>query len=189
VLALRKALGDDDLKVRQTAALGLANVGARARELGGGKELFDTIASLLKDKDAPLRRTAAYALGQIGSDDPAEFKSLAAALKDTDAMVRSYAVQALGKYAKDVFAEDADRRVQFLAAQTLTQQKFDAVEALTKVVEEGKGMQRLWAAAILGEIGPGVFDAIPALEKMAKDSNADARRVAMAALQKIMAEK
>jgi HEAT repeat protein len=203
VLALRKALEDNDLKIRQTAALGLAQVARNARSLGGDKELFDALAKLLKEKDTQLRRTAVHALGQIGSDDADEIKTVAGALKDADVMVRSFTVQALAKYATDTAAEDirallhghlidslkdADRRVQFLSAQALTQQGAAAVEPLVKVVEEGKGMQRLWAATILGEIGPGTFAAVAPLEKMAKDASPDARRVAQNALLKIMGD-
>ncbi len=203
VLALRKGLGDDELRVRQTAALGLANLGVKARTLGGDMEMFDALAKLLKDKDAQLRRTAIHALGQLGSSDPAEMKTVAGALKDADALVRSFAVQALTKYIKDADGEedrkllmdgligalkDADRRVQFLAAQGLAQQTAFAIEPLTKVVEEGKGTQRLWAATILGEIGPGALEAVPALQKMSRDPNADIRRVALLALQKVQAE-
>jgi HEAT repeat protein len=202
VTALRKALGDSDVKVRQTAALALAGVGKTARELGG-KDLFEDVAKLLQDKDIILRRTAIYALNQFGSNDIDEMKLVAGALKDADAMVRSFTIQTLAKYAKDTEAvdlrvvlhghlidalQDKDRRVQFLAAQALTQEGTNAVEALVKVVDEGKGAQRLWAATILGEIGPGTFDAIPALEKMAKDNNPEVRRIAMAALQKIMGD-
>ncbi|MBI1832916.1 MAG: HEAT repeat domain-containing protein [Planctomycetes bacterium] len=203
VKALRKSLDDADLKVRQTAMLGLANLGKIARELGGDKEMFQAVAKLISDKDVQLRRTAVYALGQIGAMDAEEIKTIAGALKDSDAMVRSFTIQALAKNAKETEVEavrqmlnghlvdtlqDKDRRVQFMAAQALTQQGALAVESLIKVIEDGKGMQRLWAAAILGEIGPGTFDAIAPLEKMAKDGNADARRVATIALQKIMGE-
>jgi HEAT repeat protein len=203
VLALRKALGDDEMRVRQTAALGLANLGKPARALGGDKELFEALTKLLKEKDAPLRRTAALALGQIGSDDADEIKTVAAALKDGDAMVRSFTVQALARYLKDTESEDnrkelqdhllgalrdTDRRVQFMAAQTLAQQTLFVVEPLTKLVEDGKGTQRLWAATILGEIGVGALDAVPALTKMSRDGTPDARRIATLALQKIQAE-
>lgn len=203
VLALRKALGDDEVRVRQTAALGLANLGAKARPLGGDAELFEALAKLLKDKDAQLRRTVVHALGQLGSSDAGEMKTVAGALKDTDALVRSFAVQALAKYLKEADGEedrkllmdgllgalkDGDRRVQFLAAQGLAQQTIFAIEPLTKLVEEGKGAQRLWAATILGEIGPGAADAVPALQKMSRDMNAEVRRVALSALQKVQAE-
>lgn len=204
VMALRKALSDDDVKVRQTAALGIANAAKFARELGGNKELFDALAKLMQEKDAPLRRTAMHALGQIGSDDADELKKVAGALKDADAMVRSFTVQALGKYLEKTESDenrkllisqlidalkDADRRVQFLSAQALAQQGLSSVEPLIKIVEDGKGMQRLWAATILGEIGPLALEAGPALMKMAKDTNPDARRIAMLAMQKIQAEK
>jgi len=203
VNAMRKALDDADPKVRQTATLAVANLGKTARELGGDKEMFQALAKLLAEKDVQLRRTAVYALGQIGGSDADEIKTIAGALKDTDAMVRSFTIQALAKNAKDTEVEetrqmlsdhlittlqDKDRRVQFMAAQALTQQGALAVASLVKVVEDGKGMQRLWAAAILGEIGLGTFDAIAPLEKMAKEANADARRVATLALQKIMGE-
>lgn len=203
VLALRKALADEDAKIRQTAALGIANLGKTARDLGGDKAMFDALAKLLNDKDSQLRRNALLALGNIGADNADEIKLVAGSLKDADYLMRGLAVQALAKYLKDVEGEDLrkelidrliealrdnDRRVQFLAAQAVAQQTLFVVEPLTKLVEEGKGMQRLWAATILGEIGQGASDAVPALQKMAKDANPQVRQVATAALQKIQAE-
>lgn len=203
VLALRKALSDEDVKVRQTAALGIANVSKFARELGGNKELFDALAKLLQEKDAQLRRTAMYAIGQIGCDDADEMKKVAGAMKDPDAMVRSFTVQALARFLTETESEDnrkelfgylidtlkdGDRRVQFLAAQSLAQQPVPAIEPLIKLVEEGKGTQRLWAATILGELGPLAIEAGPALMKMSKDASPEARRVALLAIQKIQAE-
>ncbi len=70
-LALRKGLGDEDPRIRQTAAQALGNVGPKARQFGEGKEMFMALANLLKDKDAAVRRAAVLpmALGKIGSED------------------------------------------------------------------------------------------------------------------------
>lgn len=200
VAALRKGLEDDVPRVRLAAALSVATLGKTARELGGDVTMFQSLAKLLKEKDAQMRRTAVHALGQIGSSDADEIKTVAAMLKDTDATVRSFSVQALSRYQVDLDSEeirkdiqghllealkDTDRRVQFMAAQAIAQQTLFAVEPLTKLVEEGKGTQRLWAATILGQLGPAAADAVPALQKMARDSSPDIRRVALLALAKI----
>jgi len=84
--------------------------------------------------------------------------------------------------------KDGDRRVQFMSAQALAQQNVSAIEPLIKVVEEGKGMQRLWAATILGELGPLAIEAGPALQKMSKDGTPEVRRIAVLAIMKIQAE-
>jgi HEAT repeat protein len=201
VTALVKALGDDNSRVRQVAAAGMALLGTRARELGGGSDVSKALFALSKDKDARVRRAAVAALGQIGLDEKEEITALATALTDKDVNVRAMTIYSLSQYSHDKAPDDwrqhvmscmaaglrdSDRRIQFATAQTMAPEGKFAVPALIGVVENGKGTACLFAAMTLGEIGAEASAAIPALEKMSKTGNTkEARYFAKAALEKI----
>ncbi|HEV3145684.1 MAG TPA: HEAT repeat domain-containing protein [Gemmataceae bacterium] len=55
-------------------------------------------ADALHDRDAKVRKKAAFTLGNIGPSDPAVLPALMEALKDTDEGVRYEAILALLKY-------------------------------------------------------------------------------------------
>src|SRR5207302_893151 len=112
---------------------------------------------------------------------------------------RGIALQALGEYLhedvpldwrKAAFADiagvlgDADDRVQRLAAQKLVAIGPDAIPAVTKVVEDGKGTARLWAAIVLGEYGSAASAAVPALQKAIGEVQPDRRSLIQQALKK-----
>lgn len=198
--ALSKALADGDIRVRRTAALALAKLGPLLREVGG-KELLPTLTKLLQDRDASLRRAAAMALVQYEAESATELATLAKGLKDTDAIVRGMIVERIARSSNETAPDelrdqvvthlvaalrDADRRVQFVAARALVEEAGRAVEPLTKVIMSGAVSQRVWAAIVLGEIGAAAADAAPALQKMARDTNPQARQAALTALRKIM---
>ena len=140
----------------------------------------------------------------IGADDGDEVKVVANLLKDGDALVRSFAVQALARFAKDIESEELRQTLRQSPCRCLArcrparaihvspgagaEQGSLAVDPLIKLVEEGKGTQRLWAATILGELGPAAETALPALQKMLRNTNPATRGIAYAAMQKITAE-
>ncbi len=198
--ALVEALADDHARVRQTATWTLATLGTKARELGGGPAVVKSLLKLLQDKDLHVRQTAVVALGQVGLDDKDDITGLAGALKDSSFLVRGMAVQALGQYTHDeapmewrmhiighiaAGLRDKDRRVQFIAARLLVQEGKLSLPALIKVVEKGQGSARLYAAAVLGEIGADAADAVPALQKMSRDATPEGRQAAKIALSRI----
>jgi HEAT repeat protein len=197
--ALAKGLEDGDARVRQAALNGFGQLKGKARELGG-QGVFRDIAKLMNDKEVPVRRAALVALGNIGVANADEVRKIAGGLKDSDYWVRGLAVQALGSCLAEGTAEeivtavltpvttalrDSDTRVQNAAAQILVREEKRSVPLLIPLVEKGQGKQRLWAATILGEIGAAAADAVPALQKMSKDTSLQTRQAAMAALQKI----
>lgn len=201
ILALRGALTDDDAKVRQFAAAGIAKAGVKARELGEGKKITAALFKLMADKEVNVRQTAVFALGSVGIDDKEEIKKLAEGLKDEKASVRAFTVQALAQYSHDDAPpdwrhfvlghvadgiKDKDKRVMATAAKILTEEKGFAVPALIKLVENASGPPRVVAAQVLGDIGEAAKEAAPALRKMSTDGTSEARQAALAALVKIM---
>jgi len=188
VPALVEALRDPDAGVRRNAAWALGMIGEAA--LGPDRS---PLASLLFDPDPGVREAAAMAIGLTGDTQagielllerlqepatPADVKRLAAAslggmeartavpaliklLQDRDAHVRRWAVAALG--------EIADR-------QTVA----PLCKVLTKDPDPGV---RIEAAFRLGKFGGEA--ARPALAAALKDSNADVRRLAEAALKEL----
>lgn len=200
VAAMRSLIEDEDVKVRQTAVLGLAALGTKARELGGGKEVLTALTKLFQDKNATVRRAAVFALGKVGLDDKKEIILLAEGLKDKDTEVRGMTVQALAQYSHEEAPsewrqfvmthvaealKDKDRRVQLAAAKALVDETTYAVPALLKLVETGQGSARVMAATVLGEIGADAADAVPALQKLSKEGPLEARQAAQLALKKI----
>ena len=200
ILLFAKGLDDPDGKVRFQAASALGAT-TNAREFGGGaklaEKLFDRAAT---DKEASVRRAAVWALGKIGVDSPEELNKLGQSLKDADIYARGLTVQSLGQYLHEETPEewrtvilsqlaealkDRDRRVQSAAAEALLNQGPAALGPLSKMLETGGGSARMFAAYLLGEIGPPAAAVIPTLEKMTRDATPEARAIAQQALVKI----
>src|SRR5205085_8420510 len=122
VSALGLALKDADLGVRSEAVAALGEIGPAARAaipallaateqadyefieplvaitLGKiGKEAVPALTEALAAKNVKLKRTAAAALGLVGTGAAGAVSELAAALADPEAAVRQYAAQALGQ--------------------------------------------------------------------------------------------
>jgi HEAT repeat protein len=198
---LRECFRDSDIKVRQIAVWSIANLGSKARDLAGGAAVVKDFIKLMKDKDLSIRQFAVTALGKIGLDEKDDLAALADGLKDANLYVRGLTIEALSQYSHDQAPEDwrklvlqsitgalkdRDPRVQQVAAKTLIDEGKVAVPELIKVVEKGTGSARFYAAYILGEIGVDAADAVPALQKMSRDSTIDGRQMAKSALSKIM---
>lgn len=89
--AIRAALTDSDLEVKQNAALTLANI--------GGTEAAPALPILLealRDGDAELKPQAAAAIGNLGAAAASAVNPLIKALSDPDKELRRYAALALG---------------------------------------------------------------------------------------------
>jgi len=92
-------------------------------------------AEALRDRDARVRKKAAFTLGNIGPSDPAVLPALMGALTDADAGVRCEAILALLKYGPgareaipaltEIQEKDRDARVRAYAAQALEKLQAD----------------------------------------------------------------
>ncbi|HET9532579.1 MAG TPA: HEAT repeat domain-containing protein, partial [Blastocatellia bacterium] len=163
ISALSTALEDSDENVRAIAIDGLART--------GDPQLVPVIAARLEqDKSIFVRKTAAYALGRIGSD--AGTGALLRALKDKNAEVRGAASVALTRYS-DASAVDgliaalSDKSdfVRARAAQALGINRGAALRAISilmKLLDSDPALDvRRQSATALGEIGdPAALDSL-----------------------------
>jgi HEAT repeat protein len=134
------SLWDDDETVRTRAAEALAAVGESS-----GPTVADLIAAL-NDANAPIRFSAAQALGERGAESQAAVGVLLQkALRDPDGGVRLEAAMALYKI---------DRREEKI------------LPMLIKALQDPDEVRRWIAADCLGEIGPAARDALPALREL-----------------------
>jgi HEAT repeat protein len=123
----------------------------------------EALIKQLKDSDPDLRRSAAKALGEAGSEAKTAVAALSAALKDKDLFVRRFSAQSLGELGPDAR---------------------DAVPALRKAVDDPKKEVQEAAVGALGKIG---LEGVSTLAALVKDANRPPiiRRAAADALQSI----
>jgi HEAT repeat protein len=159
----------------------------------------------LSHKDPAVRRSAAFALGQLGSRAFVAVGALLRKLeKDPDPGVREMAATAIGDIVVSLRAEqkildnevvaalqkaldsDGEPRVQRSAAYalgTFRSAALPAVGSLKKALANGNASVRQNAAWALGQVGPDVGeDGVTALVEMLKDKDALVRRDAAGAL-------
>lgn len=167
--ALTSALNDTSERVRALAITGLARL--------GDSSLVSIIAArLAQDKKPFVRKSAAYALGKLGSAEGTA--ALVAALKDKDIEVRCAAAVALGEYSDasaiaplTVALQDKSEFVRAQSARALGangRAAAAAVPSLVRLLASDKDQNvRRHAATALGQIGE--RSALPALERAARD--------------------
>ncbi len=98
VPALIKRLKDDTSpKVRDASAFSLGEIGRDSLMAAGDANLVPALSAALKDPDSLVRRSAAYALGNLGPDAAAAVDDLTAAQGDARPEVRQNVAWALGK--------------------------------------------------------------------------------------------
>jgi HEAT repeat protein len=149
--ALLSALADPSPRVRAAAAAGIAE----RREAPAVPLLA---ACLAKDKDAFVRKMAAYALGGFRGFD--RTAALIAALKDKDAEVRGAAAVSLGVVADS-----------------------EAVAPLTTSLSDKNAFARAHAARALGVNGSAAVQAVPQLIRLlTSDEDGEVKRQAATAL-------
>ncbi|MBL7134089.1 MAG: HEAT repeat domain-containing protein [Phycisphaerae bacterium] len=136
VPALRRALEDQNHRVRAAAAKAIGAAGPQA------EEAVPELTQALQDTDSNVREYAAEALGAIGPAGKGGVPALREALKDTDADFRLIAATALGRIgpaAKDATAalkealKDESESVRQAAATAL--KKIQAAPATRKAAE------------------------------------------------------
>src|SRR5262249_54473416 len=141
-----------------------------------------------------------WAYGQVGIDSAEELQPLYDVLKSPSPDLRGLAVASLAQYVhEETSAEwrvsvldhiadclaDKDLRMQQLTGKFLLAGGVDSVPGLIRILDNGKGTSRLWAALVLGEIGPSASAAVASLEKAVNEVSKDGRVIVQQALKKI----
>ena len=97
--SLKKHLKEDDSKeVREAVAFALGDIGKESLKTLEDATVVEALAAALKDQDALVRRSAAFALGNFGTSAKSALGALETALaSDTSPAVRQNIAWALGK--------------------------------------------------------------------------------------------
>lgn len=200
IAALANLADDEDPRVRKLVVQTLGEIGPRSREWGGGPRLSNLLVKRFQDKDLPTRKAAVWAFGQVGIDTVDELEPVYLMFQDPSAEIRRLAYAAAGQYVHDQtppasrqmiverIAEglgDKDDNVKRASGLALQAAGADAVPTLIRRVETTKGPPRLWAAIVLGEIGPPAHDSLPALEQALREVPPDGRPFVLQAIKKI----
>lgn len=174
------------------------NRAAIARLIGGLKRDGASAAEALAtaaadDPDAKVRAACLAALVQV-SEPGASLAPLANALGDADPAVRLVAAARLESFgthaapaAKQLTAAlaDSDQSVREKAAEALIRIGAPAVETLTAQLAAPHPDAKKLALAALAKIGPPAKAALPAIEKLKTDADADVKKLAEIAAQRI----
>ena len=198
---LIKALDNDDMQ--SLAVEVIRRLGPKA------KSAVPPLILEMKDPSADYRREVEFALASIGPDAKAAVPTLVEHLSNEkeDLKVRRTACYALGKIGpaaseavpalqKTAMAEDKFLKVASVWALLHIQPDNKPLQTMAiplmaaALAESDRDLVKEEAAATLGLIGPSAKDAIPALEKAAKEDPSPAvREAAEAALKKVRGEK
>ncbi len=144
-----------------------------------GEDISRAIPSLLESLASPdpsIRRNAAFALGEMGSDAAPAVSALADALEnDTDIEVRRNAAFALGEIGSPSLSHlmsmlnDSDSRIRRNVAAALVRIGKPAIPDLIRAMGSTDQILRRNAVGILGRIGPDARIAVPQLKQALND--------------------
>jgi HEAT repeat protein len=148
---LIEQLTDEDPQRRAMAA--------RALGQSGDKAVAESLAKLVGDEDASVRRAAIRALQQ---------------LEPGDEMVVPLMIKMLG---------DADPHVVALATHSLAESGPDIVPAMIKAMDDERTVY--WAILVLSELGPAAEQAVPVLAEALSHEDPEVRHEAAQALRAI----
>jgi len=190
--SLAEALGDDDSQVRITAARTLI-----ALEAAPNPAVI-SLAVKLHDDDPQVRFQAANMLGKFEHRAAVAVPALVRLAQDADShvSVRWEALSALrdigeaGCPALAEIARSTTQGTQYKALDALAQLGTEAAAAtdtLVELLQADDFRVRSRAAFALGAIGPAARQALPALQRAARDRNPQVRQNARQAIAKIMA--
>lgn len=155
VPALADALADENPETRSEILMALAAIGPSAAPATAA------VIELLGDPEEDVCYAACFALGQIGLKADAAKEHLGKCLAGDDEFLCMAAAWALA--CTDPFSEETAAK---------------AVPVLAKALVDPEPMTRLQAAQVLGRFGSLASDALPELEKLLEDSNADIKAAA-----------
>jgi HEAT repeat protein len=187
-LALARALGDSDDRVRFAAAVALTDIGTPA------KAAAPALHQALRDKDERVRLHAANALAGMRDSGADTVEILVASLGNSDPFTRQSAALSLGwlgPQAKSAVASllhalaDTDNIVRLYAADSLARidpSNGEGVKVLAGLLTDRNVGVRSAAAEALERLGPVASDAAAALDKALKDEDQNVRDAAVVAL-------
>jgi HEAT repeat protein len=211
--ALKSALADKDADVRRAGALGLGVVGkpaaasapllltaagdddpevalAAVQALGQVGDV-PGLRSILKGKDARLRKAAIEGLGSLKSEAAAAVDDLHTAMRGKAPAERQAATIALfsiGKPAvpgliKSLAEKDTQLRIlTLIALAQIGEDSKPAVPHMARALEDDNDDVRIYAARCLGRLGGVAKSALPALKKAAKSDDPVLRKEAAEAV-------
>jgi HEAT repeat protein len=181
--ALRKALTDDDARVRRSAAYALGAFGPDALPA------HDDLIARLADDSALVRQNAAWALGKLGAEAGQEgVAQLRKLLKDAEPLVRRDALHALGEVGNPIAHPAVSAMLKAVGSESDGVVRKAAVEALAHLVgpvdkddahelygllKDKDSETRYNAAFVLAKIGgaDAAAQALPTLQEALKDSD------------------
>ena len=191
VPALASLLDDPSPRLRTTAAQALASMGKAAQPALGKLSL------LVNAQQAEVREAAVTALGSLGLEADAVRPQLASALRDEKSEVRRAATRAIQRFGPQgaIFLPDiillAEKKENLRSVERMLR-RFEgarpdarSLPELVKQLGHKQDSVRLLAIKFLALAGPSAKDALPALERMREDGNAEIRKQAAAASEKI----
>jgi HEAT repeat protein len=191
---LRRVLAKDPCKwTRASVPLALL----RVSEASERKDVVSALVEALDDNEAIVRESAAWGLGELGSEASAATPKLTTTLQDEIKNIRLYAAAALMKIdsankdavpALATLLKDNDSQIRMLAATALSDlgpKAESAVPGLIETLQDKDRATRWSAASALRRIGPGAKEAVPALVKSLGDGDSAFRFVVACALARI----
>ncbi len=189
--ALTSLLDDATPRIRMVAAQTLGSLGRAAQPA------FPRLVPLLGAAQPDIREAAVAAMGSLELEAEVVRPHLAKALRDDKPEVRraaSRAVQRLGPQGAILIPDIimlADRKENVRSTERLLR-RFErtgpdarSLPELVKLLEHKQPGVRLLAIKFLGLAGRSASDAIPALERMREDPDAEVRKQAQAACERI----
>ncbi len=189
--ALAALLDDPKPRIRMVAAQTLGSLGRAAQPA------FPRLVPLLVADQPDIREAAVAAMGSLELEAEVIRPHIAKALRDDKPEVRraaSRAVQRLGPQGAILIPDIimlADRKENLRSAERLLR-RFErsgpdarSLPELVKLLEHKQPSVRLLAIKFLGLAGRSAIDAIPTLERMREDPDAEVRKQAQAACERI----
>ncbi len=189
---LLKSLNDTDAGVREAAAFSIGEICGKAKMTA--PELLTALCDRLKsDKDALVRRSAAFALGNMEQGNPVAQAALNGALKDDNPAVRQNVAWALGRMGDGAVAslrqalKDADPLVCRDAANSVSLLSEDAAvlaksELLLNCDSKDVELRKAAVAALVRLMDPDDKEARGRILPLLKDASVEVRRNAALAL-------
>lgn len=191
VPGLSALLDDPTPEARTIAAQTLGKLGKVAQPA------LPKLTPLLEAKQVEVREAAVQTLGSLGLDVEVVRPHLARALRDDESRVRRAATRSIQRMGPQgaIFVPDiillAGSKENLAAVERMLR-RFErkgpdarSLPELVKQLEHDQANVRLLASKFLGLAGGSAKDAIPALERLREDPNAQVRKQAEAACERI----